>query len=192
MALTRKMLRTLGIEEEKIDSIIEAHTETVDALKAERDGFKTKFEELESTQDELKNLRAEHEKNFEKQYNDVKAEYEKYKNDHEEEKSKNAKETAYKELLKQAGIGEKYFAKVVRVTDFEKLTLDKDGKFKDADDLVKGIKDEWAEFVVTDGKQGADTKTPPEGNGENGGAFESRASQLAKKYYENLYGKVEK
>ena len=30
----------MGIEEEKIDQIIDAHSETVDALKAERDGYK--------------------------------------------------------------------------------------------------------------------------------------------------------
>ena len=33
MALTRKMLKAMGIEEEKIDEIIDAHTETVNALK---------------------------------------------------------------------------------------------------------------------------------------------------------------
>ena len=33
MALTRKMLRAMGIEDEKADEIIEAHAETVDALK---------------------------------------------------------------------------------------------------------------------------------------------------------------
>lgn len=33
MALTRKMLRAMGIKDEKADEIIEAHSETVDALK---------------------------------------------------------------------------------------------------------------------------------------------------------------
>jgi hypothetical protein len=33
MALTRKMLKAMGIEEEKIEQIIEAHAETVDGLK---------------------------------------------------------------------------------------------------------------------------------------------------------------
>ena len=37
MSLTRKMLKAMGIEEEKIDQIIEAHSETVDSLKAVRD-----------------------------------------------------------------------------------------------------------------------------------------------------------
>ena len=33
MALTRKMLKAMGIEDEKADEIIDAHAETVDALK---------------------------------------------------------------------------------------------------------------------------------------------------------------
>lgn len=33
MSLTRKMLRAMGIEDDKADQIIEAHAETVDALK---------------------------------------------------------------------------------------------------------------------------------------------------------------
>ena len=37
MALTRKMLKAMGLEESVIDSIIDAHSETVEALKKQRD-----------------------------------------------------------------------------------------------------------------------------------------------------------
>ena len=50
MALTRKFLKALGIEDEKVDEIISAHTETVDALKAERDGYKADAEKLPGVQ----------------------------------------------------------------------------------------------------------------------------------------------
>ena len=40
MALTRKMLKAMGIEDEKIDQIIEEHAESVNALKAQRDELK--------------------------------------------------------------------------------------------------------------------------------------------------------
>ena len=46
MALTRKMLKAMGIEDEKIDQIIEAHSETVDALKEQRDQYKADAEKL--------------------------------------------------------------------------------------------------------------------------------------------------
>lgn len=37
MALTRKMLKAMGIEDEKIDQIIDEHAESVNALKAKLD-----------------------------------------------------------------------------------------------------------------------------------------------------------
>ena len=46
MALTRKFLLALGIEDSKIESIIDAHSETVDALKKERDDYKAQAEKL--------------------------------------------------------------------------------------------------------------------------------------------------
>ena len=47
MALTRKMLKAMGIEDEKIDQIIEEHVESIDGLKAERDRYKAGAEEAE-------------------------------------------------------------------------------------------------------------------------------------------------
>ena len=52
MAMTRKFLKAMGIEEEKIEQIIEAHTETVNALKEERDKFKGDAEKLPTVQKE--------------------------------------------------------------------------------------------------------------------------------------------
>ena len=37
MSLTRKFLSALGIEDDKVDEIISAHTDTVNALKEQRD-----------------------------------------------------------------------------------------------------------------------------------------------------------
>ena len=53
MALTRKALSTMGIEDDKIDQIISMHTETVNALKEERDKYKDGAEKLETVKKEL-------------------------------------------------------------------------------------------------------------------------------------------
>ena len=53
MSLTRKFLKAMGIEDEKVDQIIEAHSETVDALKEERDGYKADAEKLPEVQRRL-------------------------------------------------------------------------------------------------------------------------------------------
>ena len=53
MAMTRKFLKAMGIEEDQIEQIIEAHTETVSALKDERDSYKEDAEKLADVQKEL-------------------------------------------------------------------------------------------------------------------------------------------
>lgn len=40
MALTRKLLKGMGLTEEQMDTIIEAHTDTVDGLKATLHGIR--------------------------------------------------------------------------------------------------------------------------------------------------------
>ena len=57
MALTRKYLSALGIEAEKIDEIISAHTETVDGLKDEIAKYKGDAEKLPAVQKELDELK---------------------------------------------------------------------------------------------------------------------------------------
>lgn len=161
MALTRKMLKAMGIEDEKIDQIIDAHTETVDGLKA----YKADAERLADVEKELETLKAKGDGGLKQKYDDLKAEYEKYKTEVENAKALEAKKTAYKELIKDAGLSEKGSEKALKYADWEKIELDSDGKIKDAKDHLKDLKEEWAEYVVKEGEKGAETATPPENNG---------------------------
>lgn len=195
MALTRKFLAALGIEQEKIDEIIDAHTETVNALKEERDGYKKDAEALPGVQKELDELREAAEKNpdgvYKQQYEDLKSEYDQYKADVEAKETKAKKTEAYRRLLKDCKVSEKRIDSILRVTDIDAVELDKDGNVKDADEAKKKVAEEWADFVVTEEDQGAGTSTPPPGNGGNGGnsgKTPSRAAELAAKYSKELYG----
>ena len=168
MALTRKMLKAMGIEEEKIDQIIDAHTETVDALKADRDKFKEDAERLPSVQKELNDLKAATEggDSLKVKYDAIKDEFDKYKKDVELKETRGKKETAYRALLKDAGVSEKRLDAVLKVTNLDKLKIDKDGNLEDADTLKTSIKEEWADFIVSTGTIGASTATPPAGGGK--------------------------
>lgn len=42
MALTRKLLKSMGLSDEQVETVIEAHTDTVDGLKNELSGLKDK------------------------------------------------------------------------------------------------------------------------------------------------------
>lgn len=192
MGLTRKFLSALGVDADKIDEIISAHTETINALREERDGFKADAEKLPGVQAELDKYKAaaEKDKPFETQYNDLKTEYEKYKADISAKETKAAKESAYRALLKEAGIADKRIDAVMRVADLGSFELDKDGKIKDSDRMKETIKTEWSDFIATSGKQGAGTPTPPGGNNGGAGSGLSRAAELAAQYQANLYGKA--
>ena len=59
MAFTRKMLKAMGIEDEKIEQIMDAHVEVTEALKADRDRYKADAEKLPNVQKELDDLKAD-------------------------------------------------------------------------------------------------------------------------------------
>lgn len=168
MALTRAFLAGLGVETDKINAIIEAHAETVDALKAQIGDYKTKAEEGKTAAAELEAVKAEAEKNaaYKEKYEKISAEYETYKADQDAKATKAAKADAYKALLTAAGISEKRLDAVMKVSDLEAIELDKDGKIKNAEKLTEGIKTEWADFIVTTNTKGAQTQIPPGGSGQ--------------------------
>ena len=57
MALTRKSLKAMGLTDEQVDSIVEMHTETIDALKKERDDLREKAGQYDTVKKELDDLK---------------------------------------------------------------------------------------------------------------------------------------
>lgn len=169
MALTRKMLKAMSIEDEKIDQIIEAHTETVESLKEARDTFKADAEKLGKVQKELDDLKAtlpeDGKDPWKVKYDAIKEEYSNYKADVTAKETKQKKENAFRDLLKEIGVSEKRINTVLKVSDIEKLEFEEDGKVKEADTLKASLKEEWSDFIPTDGTKGAETSTPPASTG---------------------------
>lgn len=122
-------------------------------------------------------------------YNKLKTEYDAYKNETEAKALRAEKESAYREMLKKIGIPDKRLAVILKTVNFDELDF-KDGKFTKADELEKTAKDEWADFIVTVKETGVDSPTPPSGNGGKE-SKPSRAAELARRYQEQMYGKVE-
>lgn len=170
MSLTRKFLSAFGIEEDKVDEIIKAHTETVDALKEQRDAYKADAEKLPAVQKELDDLKAAAEKGdkdpYKVKYEALKEDFDKFKSEQKEKETHAKKESAYRALLEETGISEKRIASVLKVSDVDAIEFAEDGKVKDADTLKASIKEEWEDFIVTKDTQGAPTATPPAGSGK--------------------------
>ena len=175
MALTRRMLKAMGISDEQVDEIIAAHTETVDALKEQRDQYKDAAEKLPDVQKQLdkanKDLESAGKDAYKVKYEALKEEHEKMLADNAEKEARSAKESAYKELLRAAGISEKRISSIVRVSDIDSVELDDKGAIKDADKLTESIKTEWADFIPTTTTHGAQTATPPASNNVDPGSM---------------------
>ena len=167
MALTRKFLSALGIDADKIDEIINAHTESIDGLKDELAKAKTEAGKLPTDQKELDDLKAAAEKDgkdpWKVKYEAIKEDYDNYKKEVAAKETKAAKAEAYKALLKECGVSHR--DAVVRVTDLDAIKLDKDGKIEDAAKLKASIKTEWADLIKFETIKGAETATPPQNNG---------------------------
>ena len=175
MAFTRKMLKAMGIEEDKIEQIIDAHSETVDALKADRDAYKEDAAKLAAVQKELDALKAKGDDGYKAKYEAEKAAHDALKADIAAKETKQAKTEAYRELLKGANIDEKRIATILRAEapTIDKIELDADGKIKNAEQYTESIKSDWADFVVTQSAKGTNTATPP----ANGGAASTKTKE---------------
>lgn len=169
MALTRKFLTALGIEADKVDEIITAHTEVTDSLKAERDKYKADAELLPSVQKELNELKEATEKNgrdpYKVKYDALKEEFDSYKADIAAKETTAKKESALRAILKEIGVADKRIDSVVKVSDIEGIELDGEGNVKDGDKLKESLKTEWSDFIATKKVEGANSANPPTNNG---------------------------
>ena len=184
MALTRKFLSAMGIEEEKIEQIISAHTEVTNALKEERDSYKEQAEQYATVKKELNELKKQtadaDEKNpWKVKYDALKEEYDGYKTDIEKKQTEANKSKALKSLLKEIGINEKRIDAVAKVTDISSIKLGEDGKIVDVDKLKDNLTKEWSDFIVTEGEKGAKVATPPANDGGNNFDKMSLAEKMA-------------
>ena len=165
MALSRKLLKGMGLTDEQVDTIIEAHTDTVDGLKADVSKYKTDAEKLSDVQKELDELKAKGDDGWKEKYDNLKGEFDKYKTDVQEKETHNKRVEAYKAILKDANLSEKGIEKAVKYAEWDKIELGEDGKLKGANDHIKAVREEWAEYVTTTTTTGAKTSNPPANNG---------------------------
>ncbi len=94
MALTRKFLKAMGIDEEKVEQIVEAHSETVNGLKDQLAGLRADAEKLPDVQKELDALKAAGDGGFEEKYQAEHRAFEEYKSQVSAKERKTAQEAA--------------------------------------------------------------------------------------------------
>lgn len=206
MALTRKFLKAMGIEDEKIDQIIEAHSSTVDGLKDQIDTLKADAGNAEENKNKLAGLQKQLDKasadlesaknnGLQENYDALKKEFEDYKAKVNAKESKAAKEAAARAYYESKGITGKALDIAMRGSgaEIDSLELGEDGKAKDYGSLDALVKGDFSGLVSTTTTTGANTATPP---AVDGGKTEnepnSRAAIIAAQYHANLYGENKK
>lgn len=158
------MLKGMGLTEEQVSAIIDAHAETVDGLKESLKTAKADADKLKSVQKELDDLKANSGDDYKTKFEKEHADFEEYKKTVAGEKATAEKRSLYRELLKECGVDAKRIDTVMRVVDLDKVKV-KDGKLENTEDLEKTVKEEWADFITTTSTRGANVQTPPNSTG---------------------------
>lgn len=142
MALTRKLLKGMGLTDEQVDTIIEAHTDTVDGLKSDVDRYKVDAEKLPGVQKELDDLKAAGDGGYKEKYEKEHSDFEAYKSGVTAKESKAAKEKAVRAYFESKNITGANLDLAMRGCGEEMAALELDGeKIKDTkalDALVDG------------------------------------------------------
>ena len=161
MAFTRATIRNLAKE-----SGVEITKELEDALVTEHLNARNAYadEQVNAELEKQPATKAENVKDSE-EYKALKADFDKYKAEVTEKETKAAKEAAYRSILKDANLSEKGVEKAIKYAEWDKIELDEDGKLKGANDHIKAVREEWAEYVTTTTTTGAKTSNPPANNG---------------------------
>ncbi len=193
MALTRKFLKAMGIDEEKVEQIVEAHSETVNGLKDQLAGLRADAEKLPDVQKELDALKAAGDGGFEEKYQAEHRAFEEYKSQVSAKERKTAQEAAARGYFQSKNITGKALEIAMRGSAGEISALElEDGKIKDPAALDALINGDFSALVGQTVTQGADTPTPPAGGTGGGDSVNPRAAQLYTAYHSNLYGETKK
>lgn len=188
MALTkakvREILSTAGVDAEHmtdaVNAIIDGHVTSIEALREENGNLKTELktakeeaDKLPGVQKELDDLKKQNEDDAKaregKDYDALKKEFDDYKAEISARDAKTAKEKAFRDILKDLNVSDKGTALALKYQNFDTIELEEDGKIKGASDLRKSLKEDWGDYIVKSETKGANTATPPGGNGGSKG-----------------------
>ena len=170
MALTRKMLEALNIEDKAIEPIIEAHSETVKGLKDKLAEAQEKAEKFDEAQSQLDKLQKD---DYKSKYEKEKADFAAYKSSVSEKEAKAAKEKAAKAYFESKSITGKNLEIAMRGAkeEINALELDESGKIKSTATLDALINGTYSSLIVSTEAKGAATPTPQGGSGNAGGVL---------------------
>ena len=164
MAVTRKFLKGMGLTDEQVDTIIEAHAETVEGLKEKLAKAEADAASLEAVTKERDELKAGGD--FKEKYEKEHKAFEDYKSGITAKETRAAKEKAVRAYLESKNITGGNLDIAIRGMSAEIEAAELDGeKIKDTkaiDELIGGT---YKGLVVTSQQRGRQTANPPANSG---------------------------
>ena len=161
MALKRADIRTIlenpeTSNDDKVEAILDALHKETDGLKDQLEAEKTARTQAEKDRDAANGGKQAAEKALTD-----------YKTQQTQKDAHAAKESKFREQLKAAGVLEKYFDRIVRLSgeDIDKMELDSKGNVKNADKLAESLKTDWSDYVGSTSTKGAPVDNPPANTG---------------------------
>lgn len=171
MALSRKFLKAMGLTDEQVDSVVEAHRETVDGLQKSLTTAEEKAKRLDDVEKELDEIKARNSgaEDFKAKYENEHTAFEKYKSEIAAKETRTAKESAVKAYFEKNNIVGTNQAIALRgiKSELDGIELDEKGNIKDTASLDELIKGDYAGLISTTKTEGAHTSTPPNNTGGN-------------------------
>lgn len=192
MSFTRSFLKSIGLNEEQISATMEEHTAVTTALKQQRDQFeaeaakyKADAEKLPAAQKEVEELKAR--KDYKDDFDRVTKELSDYKAQVSAEAEGREIRSAFRHVLSDANINEKYYDDIMNITDFSGMKRDKDGKLENADKIKESVIQKFGQFRVSTRERGPKVDNPPApDNGQPTGAIR----QMTAQWHAERYGAV--
>lgn len=158
MSITRKFLKALGIEDDKADQIIEAHTEVANGLKADLERYKTDAGKLAEVQAELDALKATKDSDLQDQYDKLKIELENEKAG----RKKDRQEAAIRQELTAMGAQDVDYL-LYKLGDTSEL-FDEEDHIKDKDAFAEKTKADYPNQFKAEPTKSKGTPPPPAGD----------------------------
>ena len=154
MSLTRSFLKSLGLDEDKISSVIEAHSETVTALNQRYSELEARYNDARQSADQLLGLQRELEtlkkEDFRAKYESEKSAHEALKETLAKKESRAACEKAVRAYYIGKSIRGDNLAIAMRGTPLDDIKLSEDGTIADTAPLDALVKGDFKPLIQTD------------------------------------------
>lgn len=171
MALTRKMLEALGLNENQVQAIVDEHTAVTTAIRtdweAKYNAAKAAAGKAEGIQKELDDLKKD---DWKTKYEAEKTAHEKLQGEVNGAKVRTAKETALKKYFDEKKITGANQKIALRGVDFDSIEIDDAGSIKDTKSLDELVAGDYASLVDSGKPRVVDSGARLENNGGGGTA----------------------